>query len=267
MDRRERQSYLERLRQPHLGYRVAEGGAWLWSFSVDPMHDIIDAPTGPAVEICEMLGIPFARLRFALPDEMLSWDMPVALGRMYGLSRSGWETMAADLKEKLPSLFGSLRRTRRVRMSQLDPAVVEEMERTRQAMITMEEFVGTAVVLAFLQVAALMPVAELGERASAARQHFEGVRTAAGRDFNTTRTECVPLCWVLRCRLRAPAHAPPVLLWCKNSFVTLLSPGILNTAKKWLPRARLWKLILCQNVAGYWCVPRAQAGCHISLLS
>jgi hypothetical protein len=98
------------------------------------MRDIIDAPTGPAVEICELLGIPFARLRFALPDEMLSWDMPVALGRMYGLSKSGWEMMAADLKEKLPSLFGSFRRSRQVRTSQLDPAVAEEMERARQAM-------------------------------------------------------------------------------------------------------------------------------------
>ena len=210
MDRRERQIYVEKLRQPHMGYRVADDGAWLWSFSVDTMHDIIDTPTGPAVEICELLGIPFARLRFALPDEMLSWDMPVALGRMYGLSRAGWETMAADLKEKLPSLFGSFRRPRRVRMSQLDPAVAEEMVRTRQAMITMEEFVGTAVVLAFLQVAALMPLAELAERASAARQHFEGVRTAAGRDFNTTRVECVPSLVVLRCCILALAHALPV---------------------------------------------------------
>ena len=69
-----------------------------------------------------------------------------------------------------------------------------------------------------------MPVAELGERASAARQHFEGVRTAFGRDFNTTRTD----------------------------FVTLLSPGILNMSKKWLPRARLWRLILSQNTSGFW---------------
>jgi hypothetical protein len=224
MDRRERRSYLERLRQPHMGYRVAEGGAWLWSFSVEPMRDIIDAPVGPAVEICELLGIPFARLRYALPDEMLSWDMPVALGRTYGMSRSGWETTAADLKEKLPSFFGSLRRSRSARLSQMDPAVAAAAERARQAMITMEEFVGTAVVLAFLQVAALMPVAELAERGSAARQHFEGVRTAFGRDFNTTRTD----------------------------FVTLLSPGILNMAKKWLPRARLWRLILCQTTTGYW---------------
>jgi len=34
--------------------------------------------------------------------------------------------------------------------------------------------------------------------------------------------------------------------------VTLLSPGILNMAKKWLPRARLWKLILSQSTTGYW---------------
>ena len=252
MDRRERQLYVEKLRQPHLGYRVAEGGAWLWSFSIEPMRDIIDAPSGPAVEICELLGIPFARLRYALPDEMLSWDMPIALGRLYGMSRSGWESTAKELKEKLPSFFGTLRRPRKVGESLLDPAVAEEMERARLAMITMEEFVGTAVVLAFLQVAALMPVAELAERGSAARQHFEGVRTAAGRDFDTTRTECVPLVGSrdFAC-LRQLTRAP---LFC--SFVTLLSPGILNSAKKWLPRARLWKLILSQNTAGYWCVLR-----------
>jgi hypothetical protein len=233
LDRRERQSYLEKLRQPHMGYRVAEDGAWLWSFSVDPMHDIIDAPTGPAVEICQLLGIPFARLRFALPDEMLSWDLAVALGRSYGMSRSGWETSAADLKEKLPSFFGSLRRSRNsARMSQVDPAVAAEAERARQVMITMEAFVGTAVVLAFLQVAALMPVAQLAERSSAAARHFDGMRTAFGRDFNTTRVD----------------------------FITLLSPGILNMNKKWLPHARLWRLILCQNKAGFWYVPCAQAG-------
>ena len=224
LDRRERLVYLERLRQPHMGYRETENGAWLWSFSVEPMRDIIDAPVGPAVEICELLGIPFARLRYALPDEMLSWDMPAALGRTFGMSRSGWEMTAADLKEKLPSLFGSLRRSRSVRISQMDPAKAAAAERARQAMETMEEFVGTAVVLAFLQVTALMPVAELGERCSAARQHFEGVRTAFGRDFNTTRTD----------------------------FITLLSPGILNMSNKWLPRARLWKLILSQSTTGYW---------------
>jgi hypothetical protein len=224
MDRRERRRYLEQLQQPRMGYRIAKGGAWLWSFSVNPMQDIIDAPTGPAVDICELLGIPLARLRFVLPDEMLSWDLSVALGRTYAMSKSGWEKSAADLKEKLPSLFGSLRRSRSVRVSQTDLAAVEAAERARQAMSTVEDFVGTAIVLAFLQVAALMPVAQLAERGSAAARHFDGMHTAFGRDFNTTRID----------------------------FVTLLSPGILNMNKKWLPRARLWRLILSQNSAGFW---------------
>jgi len=224
MDRRERLQYLERLQEPHMGYRVTEGGVWLWSFSMDPMRDVIDTPTGPAAEICELLGIPLARLRFVLPDELLSWDLSVALGRTHAMSKSGWETAAADLKEKLPSLFGSLRRSRSGRISQLDTASVAAAERARQAMVKLEEFVGTAIVLAFLQVAALMPVAQLAERGSAAARHFEGVRTAFGRDFAATRTD----------------------------FVTLLSPGIVNMNKKWLPRARLWRLILSQNAAGFW---------------
>ena len=81
--------------------------------------------------------------------------MPVALGRTYGMSRTGWEMTAADLKEKLPSFFGSFRRSRSARMSQLDPAVAAEAERARQAMITMEEFVGTAGAFLILDVALL----------------------------------------------------------------------------------------------------------------
>jgi hypothetical protein len=110
------------------------------------------------VVICELLGIPFARLRYALPDEMLSWDMPAALGRTYGMSRKGWESTAADLKEKLPSFFGSMRRSRSRRLSQMDPAVAAKAERARQAMETMEEFVGTAVRAAEMDVAARLRV-------------------------------------------------------------------------------------------------------------
>ena len=76
-----------------------------------------------------------------------------------------------------------------------------------------------------------MPVAQQAERGSAAARHFDGVRTAFGRDFATTRTD----------------------------FVTLLSPGVLNMNKKWLPRARLWRLILSQNTAGYWCASSTTA--------
>jgi hypothetical protein len=56
----------------------------------------------------------------------------------------------------------------------------------------------------------------------------------------------------------APAPAPPQTPagWdfgkTQTDFVTLLSPGILNGTHRWLVRARLWRLILSQNVEGWW---------------
>ena len=196
-DQRDRTIYLRRLQEPRTGCRIAEDGAWLWSFTLKSFEEDLTTPSGPAVEICKLLGIPFARLRYALPDEMLSWDMSAALGRKFGMSKSGWESASASLKEKLPSFFGSMRRSRSIVLLQLNPAVVLAAEHARKAMETMEEFLGTAIVLAFLQVAALMPVAELAEHGSAAARHFDGVRTAFGRDFRCvadgqTYAHCAP---------------------------------------------------------------------------
>ena len=83
---------------------------------------------------------------------------------------------------------------------------------------------GTALVLAFLQVAALMPVVELARRKSAASRYFADTVTPSGWDFATIQT----------------------------AFVTLLSPEVLNTRNLWLQRARMWKLILSQRTDGSW---------------
>jgi hypothetical protein len=89
----------------------------------------------------------------------------------------------------------------------------------------MEEFVGTALVLAYLQASSLMPVVELARRCAAASRFFAGMNTPAGRSFDVTRTD----------------------------FVTMMSPGILDIRHKWLLRARLWKLLLSQHATeGYW---------------
>jgi hypothetical protein len=70
LDSRERRSFLEQLTSPDVGFHISEGGAWLWRFCLEPLHDEIDAPTGTAVQLTGLLGIPFARLRLALPDEV-----------------------------------------------------------------------------------------------------------------------------------------------------------------------------------------------------
>ena len=88
----------------------------------------------------------------------------------------------------------------------------------------MEELVGTSIVLAFLQVAALMPVVEVARLRAAAAAYFDDLTTPAGWSFTETCT----------------------------AFLTLLSPGVLNTSEHWWLRSRLWKAILCQSREGWW---------------
>jgi hypothetical protein len=66
-------------------------------------------------------------------------------------------------------------------------------------------------VLAFLQVSSLLPVVELAQRRSAAKQYFSDTTTQAGWSFDKITTD----------------------------FVEMLNPGNLNSTKKWLPTARL----------------------------
>ena len=101
MDRREKESVAERLLNPACGYRVADDGAWLWRFGLDPLPGEIAAPHGPAVMLSEVLGIPFARLRAALPDELLNTDFAAALGRRHGFSISGMSVAKGQHSELL----------------------------------------------------------------------------------------------------------------------------------------------------------------------
>lgn len=247
LDSRERRAFLRRMQDPEVGFRAtAESGAWLWRFSLEPLRGELDAPTGPAVALSALLGIPVVRLRAALPDEMLPWDLATALGRKHVCSVAGFNSSLAELTTMLPPLLGASRRSKG-RSSAASPpdspaladyvpsqdapgspsrhssVRISRRVSTRQGE-ALEELVGTALVLAFIQVAQLMPVRELAAKVSAAAAHFAALATPAGRDFGSTQTD----------------------------FVTLLSPGVLNGEHRWLQRARLWKLILSQSRGGYW---------------
>ena len=256
LDSRERRKFLRRMKSPDVGFHVARAsGAWLWTFSLEPLRDEVDAPNGPALALSALLGIPIVRLRAALPDELLTWDLATALGRKHVCSVSGFNQSLSLLGGMLPPLLGSQskRNARRSSSSHkggsskgatttpLDPAFADyggsfevaesryssgrfsRRSSTTQAR-TLEDFVGTALVLAFIQVAQLMPAVQLAARVSAAAAHFSGVTTPAGRDFRSTLTD----------------------------FVTMLSSGVLNVEHRWLQRARLFKLILSQSEDGSW---------------
>ena len=227
LDARERKAFVQALQRPEVGFRVV-GDAWLWRFSLDPLKADVGSPVGPAVGITEMLGLPFARLRAALPDELLPrWDLGTALGRARVLSKEALEANLPLQRELAPRLFGHRKRAAEDAATDAAATSADAAESADVAAADderLELFVGTALIVSFLQVAQLLPVVEIVKLKGAAKRYFGDFVTPAGWDFNKTCTD----------------------------FVTLTSPGILNGTHRWLPRARLWRLILSQSTEGYW---------------
>jgi hypothetical protein len=187
-----------------------------------------------------------------------------ALGRRRALSKVAINATLAAQRSLAPPLFAASRR--RLCITKLPDILPEEdsgsaphagkaSPEDEDAAHTLEAFVGTALVLAFLQVAALVPVAELARRLSEVKAHFG--------DF-TVRFVCVvglcslvvstPRLTCARAWVCAAAQTPAGWDFGKTQtdFVTLLSPGVLNSTHRWLVRARLWRLILSQNTEGWW---------------
>ena len=155
---------------------------------------------------------------------MMATTLANALGRKHGLSVAALD---ADVEEQTKlirrlSILGRSsqramaripsRLTRSTLLERLgrdsnpaDDEAEREAERAAQVVTEreqLESLVGTALVLAFFQVAQLVPVVRLAQLVSAANTHFEGVTTPAGWSFAKTQIECVPL----YARLRWRAH-------------------------------------------------------------
>jgi hypothetical protein len=202
LDMRARRHVIHRLRDPDAGFFVAPGDpdCLLWRFQLEELHDAIDAPAGSAVALSEITGIPFARLRAALPDEMVVAPMSCALGRRSCFSITG-------MQQALPMQRQLTRRVKKLSRSassgaaadvprvpdaatprRLDSSTTVSASRAR-----LEELVGTALVLGYIQAACLMPVVQLAQHRSAAKRYFGDARTPAGRTFDHTCTDFVTM--------------------------------------------------------------------------
>lgn len=74
----------------------------LWRFTLEPPGQDLGAPVGTALQLCTAFGLPFARLRTALPDEWFGSDARAAFGRKHGLS-------ALKARFRFPAVFFFLR--------------------------------------------------------------------------------------------------------------------------------------------------------------
>jgi hypothetical protein len=142
--------FLDKLFVEEVGFRTDDDGAWLWRFTLEPLRSEVDTPRGSAVHLTSLLGIPFARLRAALPDELLSWDMGAAMGRRYIFSRKGLNEAAPELTAMLPALVQWLRtcKQRCGKAAVVENCKEEEPEDEPQEIgtadedVLLEEFVG-----------------------------------------------------------------------------------------------------------------------------
>ena len=89
MDVRERKSTLQLLQQRAMGFTEHEDGAWTWTCVQTEMRRPVEAPSGSASNLAAVFGLPFVRLRAALPEEMFAGSVARALGRRAGLSVTG----------------------------------------------------------------------------------------------------------------------------------------------------------------------------------
>jgi len=219
LDARARAHTVERLKAPEAGFTAVPGDpdCWVWLLQLDELLDELDAPSGTAVVLSEIMGLPFARLRAALPDDLLSTPLAAALGRKQAFSLSGMVSSSMQQKSKQldttprpPTLgrkdsrLASLNIVAATVNSSYDdkdseaPAVAVEAtpcaaKAASDAAVRLEEMVGTALVLGFLQAACLMHVVELAKHRSAAKRHFHDVLTPNGREFDVLCTDFVTM--------------------------------------------------------------------------
>ena len=89
LDMNEHKNTLALLQQPEMGFVEHDNGAWTWTCVQHAMHRPVQAPSGSAFKLASVFGLPFVRLRAALPEVMFAGSVGRALGRRAGLSVAG----------------------------------------------------------------------------------------------------------------------------------------------------------------------------------
>jgi hypothetical protein len=251
MDMRERKSTLALLQQSEMGFEEHDDGAWTWTCEQREMRSAVEPPGGSAFHLATVFGIPFVRLRAALPEAMFAGSVGRALGRKAGLSVTGlteardenvavlqqlMQSMScvAPPRQRIPDFDAEAKPQSKHSILPSEPPRwasrmgdkqrrrsprTPEAERAARA----ERLVGTALAFAFMDNAKTLPVAELAHRKAAASAHLAGVRLPGiDRGFD----ELLDL------------------------FLVMLSAGNLSGRSDWLEKSRLWRLILLQREDG-----------------
>ena len=262
---------------------------WTWLVFQSPVLGEFGPVSGPLVALSALVGVPHARLRCALPEALLAGRLPECVGRRDGLSaesaaatRAKRKLVVAASLRRRPSVTETtqlLADHGRTSISSLPPWMSEEeagegrqkaaaparglgrsnavaRDAAADADVARKERVArltsSALVHALVAARGLKPRAEAAASAAVTAAHFDAVarrararrRAAKGLDPDNSGSEGEEAAEEdEECGGAAFAR----LCAC---FADLLAEGNLHTRAGWLPKARLWRLVLLQRGDG-----------------
>ena len=241
MDAAGKARVLKALLSDAFAFEELPGGVWTWSLYQQPVVSDFGAVAGPLVDLAGVIGLPFARLRCAVPEELLGGDIAHVVGRAAGLSvmacRADATAHAAHQAEMFgggggafagccaPGSSGVTPGTSKQLAAAYDEHDAEAQKEAARVLAATDaaRVTSTALMFALMWTRMLLPREEMAQRQAAAAEHFSREHTSAG-SFDAL---------VAR-------------------FKDLLAGGNLCATAKWMDKARLWRLILLHNTAGYW---------------
>ena len=267
-DMAERRSTLARLQTPEAGFCELPDGTWVWRCVQEPLASAVQAPSGSAVVLAGIFGLPFVRLRAALPEALFAGAVGQALGRRTGLSVNG---LAATQDENFAALSELLQNfscfgAPRSRIPNLDfGAEVDRLAADYTAKGIKAGRVGGG--KGSLRDGALdapEPMSPPLEGESTLPRSPEAlaeemVGTALVLAF-MENTKVLPVVELARRLSDARARFRGATLAAVDHdfdalhamFLVMLSPGNLSSRGEWLETSRLWRFILLQRSDGSW---------------
>jgi hypothetical protein len=245
-DRRLRTRVLARLCDAGTGYKLVkrdgEADVHLWRFEQLPLTENVGAVQGSLVELAAVAGLPVARLRCALPEELCKGAPSVHIvGRRAGLSPAALSTHGKELRSAMSAALGSSKHGSTEARSSTVAAAAPDAERASEELDVGEEHVlGTALAVAFIAVNGLLPADEMVTRQHDASLFFASNGLNHGNHFEALVTK----------------------------FRVLVGKFNLGDSTKWMEKARLWRFILLAHEKGaagaYW---DATPGLGLALLA
>jgi hypothetical protein len=247
LDDRDRRRVLRALTSASFGFSALPGDVWTWALYQRPVVGDFGVVSGSVVDLAAVVGLPYARLRCSIPEEMLAGNIAHVVGRAAGLSVSASAAQHDNyvaLMEDMLSVRSSMSRRRSssvsmarsssatarvsIAVSERPPWAGDEEGDQRSAAgaaaaAAAASATSTALMFALMWVRLLLPREELAERQALAAKHFATTRTTAGNFEDLVAR-----------------------------FKDLLVDGNMAVRSDWLAKARLWRLILLQDAAGFW---------------